>query len=237
LEGEKIEKTNYVINCTGFSPGNGTDHGVGAALAGVGSSIPDNGQHFNLNIIGVPKGKTADMSNWDRHTVFVSLGATGAVSTKIIVQPNTADPTSFAVIDGNGTDGTAVIAVPYQSYGTLSYNVYATALGKPTGTVFVNGYAEFTDGTYGALDLGSFSLTRKNGTPKALDISDIFRATGYIDLDGSGTLTTGDTTFSNIWVFNIPTLVDYYWNYSNNGLKLMQVRFYQTTSGAWGVQQ
>jgi hypothetical protein len=51
-------------------------------------------------------------------------------------------------------------------------------------------------------------------------------------VDGSGTCNTGDIQFSNIWVFNIPQLVEYFWDYDNNGLKLMQVRFYETTSGS-----
>ena len=36
--------------------------------------------------------------------------------------------------------------------------------------------------------------------------------------------------------FNIQQLVEYFWDYDNNGLKLMQVRFYETTSGSIGIK-
>ena len=201
---------------------------------GVGNSIPDNGKHFNLNFIGVEKGKTADMDNPDRHTVFVSLGKNEAVTTKIYVVPNVDDPDEFAVIDGNGTDGVAIIAVPFEYYGTLSYNVYATALGKPNKSVHVDATAVFDDFTEGALLMTEFDLTSHNKQPpKAVNISDIFRASGWIDENENGIQDAGDTIFTNVWVFNVPTLEEYFWDYTNSGLKLMQVRFYETTSGSW----
>jgi hypothetical protein len=42
--------------------------------------------------------------------------------------------------------------------------------------------------------------------------------------------------FSNVWIFNVEELLSYYWDYDNNGLKLMKVRFYQTESGSFVVQ-
>ena len=207
--------------------------GASPAFAGIGSSIPDNGKHYNLNIIGVEKGKSAPMDNPDRHTIFVSLGRDGSIATKITVKANTAHPTEFEVIDGNGTDGQAVIAVPFTTYGTLSYNVYASALGKPGGNVHVDGTAVFDNATTAGLLETSFDLARSKGKPTTVNISNIFRASGWIDLDGNGILDPTDTTFTNVWVFNIPTLLDYFWTYTNSGLKLMQVRFYETASGAW----
>lgn len=208
--------------------------GASPAFAGIGSSIPDNGKHYNLNIIGVQKGKSAPMDNPDRHTIFVSLGKDGGITTKITVKANTANPIEFEVIDGNGTDGEAIIAVPYTAYGTLSYNVYASALGKPNGSVHVDATAVFDDTTYDAgLLETSFDLARSKGKPTTINISNIFRASGWIDLNGDGIQDPTDTTFTNVWVFNVPTLLDYFWTYNNSGLKLMQVRFYETTSGTW----
>lgn len=205
--------------------------GVSPVFAGIGSDIPDNGKHYQLNVIGVQKGKSAPMDNPDRRTIFVSLGKNDSIATKITVKANTANPTKFEVIDGNGTDGEAIIAVPYTTYGTLSYNVYAIALGKPGGNVHVDAEVVFDDNTTAGLLMDSFDLVRGKGKPKVADISDIFRASGYIDWDP---LVTGDETyFDNVWVFNIPTLLDYYWTYTNSGLKLMQLRFYETTSGSW----
>ena len=83
--------------------------------------------------------------------------------------------------------------------------------------------------------MGSFSLKRETGAPKPIPITDIFRATGCLDLGGlAGVCDKGDLAFSNIWIFNIPNLTSYFWDYTNDGLKLMQVRFYPTTSGTIG---
>src|SRR5262245_34062613 len=61
------------------------------------------GPHFNLNIIGVDKGKKPDMAGTDRHTIFVALGTAGAVEPKksfIYLVPSA----EFAVCDGNAFD-------------------------------------------------------------------------------------------------------------------------------------
>jgi hypothetical protein len=215
--------------------------GVGVVQAGIGSEIPDNGKHYNLNIIGVPHNKTADMKDSNRHTIFVPLGENGVPkSVKIYVVRNYANPSEFQVLDGNACDEDgATIAVPFEDYGTLSFNVYATALGKPGGHAKVDATVTFEEGTYGELLMTSFELKRENGKgtkgPKPLDISKIFRATGWIDVCGEMGVKdpSCDITFTNVWVFNVPTLLEYLWDYNNQGLKLMQVRFYPTTSGTW----
>jgi len=212
--------------------------GSGIAFAGIGSDIGesgDNGTHFNLNIIGVPKGKTADMTNSDRHTIFVPLDKSGnAAPVKIYVGRNVANPTQFDVTDGNAFDGSATLLVPFVDYGTLSYNVYAASLGKPGYTASVNATVTFQPGTYGNLLMGSFTLNRAKGNPTVKDISDIFRATGWIDVCGTiGVQDPCDISFTNVWVFNVPTLLSYFWDYDANGMKHMQIRFYETTSGSW----
>ncbi|MFC2026480.1 hypothetical protein ACFLUX_00700 [Chloroflexota bacterium] len=221
-----------------------------SVFAGIGNEIPDNGKHYNLNIIGVKNAKKVDMTDSNRHTIFVPLDKNGEVGPcKIYVVRNIDNPTEFQVLDGNACDNNgATIAVPYEDLGVLSYNVYATALGKPGGTAGVDAEVYFapTDDypyeTYGNLLMTHFDLPRVKGNkgvqkPHPMNISDIFRATGYIDVDdsGAGGATTGDITFENVWVFNVPTLFQYLWNYDNDGLKLMQVRFYETTSGSWGI--
>jgi hypothetical protein len=224
------------------------------AFAGVGS-IPDNGTHYNLNIIGVPKGKKVDMTDSHRRTIFVPLDTAGNLTGKIKISyvKNTQNPTAFEVLDGNGTDGQATIAVPYQvcpdvatgCTDLLSYNVYAVALGKPSGVAVVEARCTYDSDVVDAtgkigtcedtLQMGSFSLKREAGTPKPTDISDVFRASGCLDLNKSGLCDTGDLTFSNLWIFNIAQLTSYFWDYSNTSLKVMQVRFYPSTSGTIGL--
>lgn len=226
-------------------------------FAGVGS-IPDNGTHFNLNIIGVPKGKKVDMTDSQRHTIFVPLNTEGYVDGKVQISyvRNTANPNSFEVLDGNATDENgAIIAVPYEfcqdlnagCEDLLSYNVYAVALGKPGADgALVEAHCTYdtqvvdTSGTAGltcedTLLMGSFTLKRETGAPKPVPITDIFRASGCLDLNASSVCDKGDLAFNNIWIFNIPNLTSYFWDYTNDGLKLMQVRFYPTTSGTIGI--
>lgn len=60
-----------------------------------------NGKHFNLNIIGVEKGKKVTMTGSQRHTIFVALGSKDSpVLTRIYLSPGP----DFRVCDGNGFD-------------------------------------------------------------------------------------------------------------------------------------
>jgi hypothetical protein len=199
------------------------------SFAQVGQGL--SGPHYNLNIIGVANPKTADMTDTSRHTLFVPLS--GSVKITYIAG------TEFQVLDGNCTDADGcTIEVPSDPLGDLCYDVYATGLGKPNaGQVIVNASCTI-DGLIGscadALLLDTFTVDRPKGKPRRQNISDVFRATGCVDLGGvEGICDTGDLQFNNVWIFNIPQLLDYFWDYTNTGLRLMQVRFYQTTCGSF----
>jgi hypothetical protein len=73
------------------------------ATAQTGNGAPS-GPHYNLNIIGVEKGKTSStMTGSDRHTIFVQLGTAGDVNPKtsyIYLVPGA----DFQVCDGNAFD-------------------------------------------------------------------------------------------------------------------------------------
>jgi hypothetical protein len=58
------------------------------------------GPHYNLNIIGVEKGKRAPLTGSERHTIFVALNSRGDVSSKIYLVPGD----DFRVCDGNAFD-------------------------------------------------------------------------------------------------------------------------------------
>lgn len=180
------------------------------ALTGNGAP---NGAHYNLNIIGVPKGKTAAMDGDNGHRIFVSLSG----NTKIWLAPGD----YFAVLDANGTDGDgAKFQLPDPDPDNdliTSYSVYARALGKPGGsskttTCFVD---ELGD-TYCSMD--TLTLTRTAGAQKFENVSrDLL--TIYADLDGDG-IAERTGLFDN-------ATADYFWSYDNNGLKLAQLRFYE----------
>jgi len=204
------------------------------AFAQVGQGL--SGPHYNLNIIGVPKDKTVpDMTGSNRHVIFVPLQSGGDVSRQVKIQYIAGD--EFRVIDGNATDDNlAIIEVPSEIGGDLCYDVYAAGLGKPNGNAIITAECEIEDligECSDALLLDTFTVERSKGKPRRIDISDIFRASGCIDLNESGTCDTGDLQFNNVWIFNIEQLLNYMWDYDNNGLKLMQVRFYETTCGSF----
>ena len=87
-----------------------------------------NGAHYNLNIIGVPKGKTATMTGGDAHRIFVPLVGNCKISLSM---------GAFQVLDGNCTDGPSSFQLPNpdpDNDGTTTYSVWARALGKPGGS-------------------------------------------------------------------------------------------------------
>jgi hypothetical protein len=192
---------------------------VGASLvsAGVGNTLQGiHGKHYNLNIIGVDRhGEVGDSNG---HTMFVKL--TG--KTKIVM---TQDGGGFDVVDRNGLDGSAEfnIAPGY-------YNIFAAALGKPNKYVDITSWGEFEDAQGTKLfELGFVQLIREpQKKPQSVNINHLF----YVEV----TLCTAvnpagecieETTYKETWVFDIAELVEYYWDYDNHGLKLLQVRFYE----------
>jgi hypothetical protein len=202
-----------------------------ASRAQVGKGL--SGPHYNLNIIGVPKGKTADMTGSNRHTVFVPLDTSGEVAGNVKIYFVAGD--EFQVLDGNATDADgATIEVPHGDPGTVCYDVFAVGLGKPGGSAHVDAEVLFDDSTHDvllALDQVSFNVSRNAGKPKRENISNIFRVSGCTDLNDTGVCDAGDQFFNNEWVFNVDQLLSYWWDYQNTGLKLMQIRFYDCSLG------
>jgi hypothetical protein len=175
----------------------------------TGNGAPS-GAHYNLNIIGVPQGKT--MSNDGGNVIFVPL--TG--STKILLSEG-----SFDVLDKNGTDGSAAFQLPNpdpDNTGTTTYSVYARALGKPGGSSKTTTCA--TDPTTGELYCSVYTsvLVRNSGKSSFTNVSKELLYV-YADINGDGTL-------DRVNLFG-DALTDYYWQYDNTGLKLAQLRFYQ----------
>jgi hypothetical protein len=203
------------------------DENLTLKSAVTGNGAPS-GTHYNLNIIGVPKGKTADMTNNNGGRIFVSLGKSNdGVTTKIMLTPAPAGE-SFKVLDANGTDGTAAFQLPADVSAT--YNVWARALGTPGGHVVMTTCAEgyVLDGIEYAVTLSCgnpLELTRttgKGGT-KFTDVSDhllFVTLTEDVVVDGVVVVTAGTyPLFSE-------ELYGYFWDYDNYGLKLLQLRFY-----------
>jgi hypothetical protein len=129
---------------------------------------------------------------------------------------------SFQVLDANATDDNeATLLVPCEPIEVgdpgICFDVYATGLGTPNGGANVDVVCEFDetcidcDIVEGTCEMGNIDF----------DIC--------IDADTADGLLCGDDPldiiFRNVWIFNVEELLYYYWDYDNNGLKLMQVRF------------
>jgi len=175
-----------------------------------------NGKHYNLNIIGVGNDNHGDVGDSSGHTMFVKLNG----KTKIIM---TQDPEGeFDVVDRNGLQGPAEFNIA-----PGHYNVYAVALGKPTNNpdVDINAYGNFSDIVEGVklIHLGYVNINRTTGKPKSVNINELFYVEVTINTTG------GLVHYKDVWVFDIPELLEYWWDYDNHGLKLLQVRFYECT--------
>lgn len=170
------------------------------------------GSHYNLNIIGVPQDKDADMTNNNGHRIFVDLEG----GTRIDLRKGD----TFEVYDANGTDGRAGFQLPHpdpDGDGVTEYSVYVRALGKPYGEATMVTCA--TDPDTGTLycPTDRLILFRDKGK-STFTKADKYLLYVYADLDGDGTL-------ERYPLFD-EELEGYYWDYDNNGLKLVQMRFY-----------
>jgi hypothetical protein len=191
----------------------------------TGNGAPS-GAHYTLNIIGVPKDKSPNLTGGSGHRIFVDLGKTGqAANTRINLTEG-----DFAVLDANGTDGVAAFRLPNPDSdgdGATSYSVYVRALGTPGGKVTTQSCYEDATGTWCAVDFDGgvdpITIERKRGgVEKFVNVSkDLL----FVDFCTEWDL-TGCLTVEQIPLFGNQA-ISYYWTYDNEGLKLAQLRFYE----------
>lgn len=184
--------------------------GIQASFA-TGNGAPS-GSHYNLNINGVSNTKnfpTDDQSGG--HVIFVPL--------KGHVDIDLSQGTSFYVLDNNALDGKAAFQLPppITSTGDPQYTVWARAVGKPGGSSTMTTCA--TDPTTGdqICSLNQVITMRTHGKQSFTDVTKQLTQLCYVDQ------TTGKTKCANIFD---PTFENYLWSYDNNGLKVLQLRFY-----------
>lgn len=182
------------------------------AAAGTGNGAPS-GAHYNLNIIGVPKNKTADMTGDNGHRIFVPLDGKTSIWLK--------EGPDFAVLDANGTDANgASFQLPNpdpDNDGITEYSVWARALGNPGGSSTTTTCAYDLTGELWC-SVYSMVLVRDKGQSKFDNVTKALLYV-YVDLNGDGT--------AERYPLFSDALVNYFWGYDNNGLKLAQLRFYE----------
>ncbi len=212
---------------------------------GFGNGAPS-GPHYNLNVIGVPKNKSADMTGNNGHRIFVPLGSDGDASkTKILLCESgvggecaNLDPlTGYQVLDANGTDGEAKFALPDpdpDADGRSIYSVYARPLGTSGGKAYNQTCGEVEELDEDGLPTGEFiticsivqmRLDRTKGKQSFVDATAcllyLYEDLPYDDVD----------EIVRTPIFGDP-LVNSWWEWSNQGLKLAQLRFYPVPADA-----
>ena len=174
---------------------------------------------------------------------------------KILLTPNSTG--LMAVLDANATDADgAELTLPDDLYG--HYKVFARALGKPGGnsamTLCANETEETSDDIDGdeILDIETWCninqsvMTRIKGRPTTEDVTDkLFTLTVLVDVaDVKDVALTAclaeeeviDLEATGAQIADVPIfhscLEGSFWNYDNNGLKLLQLRFFRVEDPA-----
>lgn len=178
------------------------------------------GPHFNLNLIGMNNEKVGEMDNNNGHRIFVRLIG----KTRILLQEG-----DFAVIDADGTDGRAtfqlpapgdVVAIDGTTYvpENAEYKVYIRALGKPGGSADMwSGFIDENGNEWFSLE--TIDLSRGKGKSSFEDVTKEL-TTIYVDItdDGVDNPLRYKLFDEELW--------QYFWDYDNNGLRIVQLRFY-----------
>lgn len=173
------------------------------------------GPHFNLNIIGVEEPKNVDPVDGGNngHRMFVLLD--GRI--RILLQEG-----PFAVIDYDGTDGTAKFQLPKpdpENDGITVYSVFVRGLGSPQGNPHADIEPGFID-EFGNewYSVETVTVQRKRGQSKFVNVSKELLYV-YVDMDLNGVPERYPLFSNELWQF--------FWDYNNKGLKLCQLRFYE----------
>lgn len=193
----------------------------------TGNGAPSGG-HYNLNVIGVPKDKTATMTDSNRHVIFVKLDRAGELAaTKIWLTEG-----EFKVLDGNGTDANGAafqlpasnvdcpVDAPADDPCQLSgdYAVFIRALGKPNGSATITTCTTDPSTNEIVCSTESVTVTRTTGKQRFTNVTKQL-TTICVDTDADLVCDSREQLFDrDNWL--------YYWDWDNNGLKLAQLRFY-----------
>lgn len=139
----------------------------------------------------------------------------------------------FAVLDANGTDGSASFQLPNpdpDGDNMTSYSIWMRALGKPGGGAIITtcADADLSDDYYEVCSAEYLEVERQKGKPRFENVSKTLLT---ILVEEDITFTDGDgieqTIESGRYTIFDEAFEDYFWEYDNNGLKLLQLRFYE----------
>jgi len=214
----------------------------------TGNGAPS-GAHYNLNIIGVTNGKNPPLTGSDRHTIFVPLVSDQSGDPDTLASdtaPILLTQGPFTVCDGNAFDPAvdcngnvlsspkfgAVFQLPCNNLTSLglivpctssgpgsiaSYEVWARVVGTPGGNGTITTCA--LDTTTSTTICNTDALLMRNKPNKFVDLTKTLTSlVGVTGPSGPGNYPLFATGFSG-----------FFWDYDNNGNKVLQLRFYLTT--------
>jgi hypothetical protein len=163
------------------------------------------------------------MKGTSGHTIFVDeYGRSKIWLCESGVDAGCEEVKDFAVLDRNATssdpdaDG-ALFALPNpdpDGDGTTEYSLFARALGKKGSATMTTCATDPSDGSTVCSDI-ELVLSRDKGK---FDNVSKYLLYIYADIDGTGT--------KRYPLFD-DDLEDYFWDYDNNGLRIVQLRFYE----------
>ncbi|MEJ2583711.1 MAG: hypothetical protein P8Z38_01280 [Robiginitalea sp.] len=203
---------------------NGLDNGNGV----------HSGAFYNLDIIGLEEGKTADMTG-DNGLLFVGFEG--------LTEINLMSGDDFRVMDANGTDGSAEFMLPNpdpDGDGITAYSIWVRQLGSVENatSAFCAGTDQSQEATTdregfyqvctsAPLSVESSSLSNPLIEDISIELLTISVETDLYIIDAVGnevTIPAGrHAIFDEIFE-------DYLWYYNSNGLRVLQLRFYEMSS-------
>lgn len=194
-----------------------------AALADTGNGAPS-GPHFNLNIHGVANGQ--GFSGQNQNDIFVPLNGSCKIN---LVQATTFD---FQVLQPdcvNNPSASFQLPAPCAispttglcTTTTTVYSVWARALAKPGGSSSTTTCATDPATLQLVCSIGAFVSVQTRNSGKS-SFSNVSSQLLFLT-----TCVNGKSVSTPIFSQNY---LNYFWQYDNQGLRLLQLRFYQVPS-------
>lgn len=227
------------------SPSSLADLSVRNAAGGTntGNGAPS-GSHYNLNIIGTNE-KNPNMTGGSGHRIFVPLNGTTKIMLCEAGEDANCPDEGFNVLDANGTDGSATFSLPAAD--TDPDNCTQTGTNTDGSPIFLCGTGVTTYSVFvRALGNGGTATMTLCGTDPADDVDVCSSSSLTLDDDSkpskfsneTGTLlylynvdidADGDIDYRRIPLFS-DVLYGYFWEYDNEGRRIVQLRFYPCSS-------
>lgn len=206
--GAMLTATTVAVALAGCGGQLGTDGNE--TIESIGNGGPS-GPHFDLNVIGVSNQLT--QGNSGGSVIHVPLDGS--------CQINLSEG-QFQVLDSNCTDGSAGFQLPNPdptNSGTTTYSVFVRALGKPGGSSSQTTCATDATGTLFCSIYSSVQM-RTKGQQTFTNVSKELLYIYYYNSKGQ---------LVRVPLFD-SSLQNFYWQYDNNGLRNLQMRFYQVAT-------